>query len=281
MRYLWFLALIVLATLPAFAADKSNRESALDRVTRTNVLRCGFQYWDGGLVRDEQTGVMKGLIVELTDKIAGIADLKIEWAGPIDWGNVRAELDSGKIDAMCAGMWQAGQKARYMIFSDPFAYQGMEAYVRADETRFDRNFNGLNDAGVKIAVVDNDNGFFVAQNSFAKAKLFSMPMGATDTDMLMAVMTGKADVTFTAPGIAYQFMQANPGKVKALSPGRYLRVFGNTYVVGAGEFQLAHFLQTVLAEVENSGYVDDLIDRYNKDYPLMFIKKAKPYEAEK
>jgi len=275
MKFLFLIFLTVFLTNTAYAGP------ALDRVNKTNTIRCGFQYWDGGILRNEETDELEGFIVELTNEIAKIGGVKIEWVGPIDWGNVRAELETGKIDAMCAGMWQAGQKSRHMIFSEPFAYQGVEAYVKKDEKRFGKNFEGINSSDTKIATIDSDNSFFIAESNFPEASRHSMPLGTMDTDMLLAVKTGKADVAFTAPGIAYQFMQANEGVLKRLSPDNNLRIFGNTYVVKSGEFQLMHFFETVLAEIENTGFIDQLIDKYNEEYPFLFIKKAPEYEVSK
>lgn len=270
----YFIALLIcIVTLPAFAGP------AYDRLEKTNTLRCGFQYWDGGIIRNEDTGDLEGFIIDLTNELAKSGGFGVEWVGPIDWGQVKAELAAGKIDAMCAGMWQAGQKARYMIFSEPFVYQGAEAFVRPDETRFGKNFENINDPSVTVAVVDGDNDQFIANAQFPKAKQFSLPMGATETDKLQALTHKKADIVFTSPGQAYQFDQANPSKIKPLSKGNPLRVFGNTYVVNSDEFQLMHYIETLLAELENAGYVDRLVDRYNENYPLMFIKKSKPFEV--
>jgi ABC-type amino acid transport substrate-binding protein len=274
MKYIITLFLLAFS-MPAFAGN------AYDHLEKTNTLRCGFQYWDGGVAKNDKTAEMEGFIVDLTNELAKIGGFEVEWVGPIDWGQVKAELASNKIDAMCAGMWQAGQKARYMIFSDPFAYQGVEAYVRPDETRFTADFKNINDPSITIVVVDGDNDQFIANAQFPKAKQFSMPLGASETDKLQALIHKKSDVAFISPGQGYQFMQANPNSVQPLSPNNFLRVFGNTYVVNSEEFQLMHYLETLLAEIENSGYVDRLIDTYNKDYPHMFIKKTKPYVESK
>lgn len=274
-----FLTLILMAVIfvPAVAAAK---ESAYDRVMRTGTLRCGFNYIDSIISKDDRTGSMTGLAAELTNKIAEVGGLKVEWVGPLDWGNIRVELESGKIDAMCAAMWQSGQKAKYMIFSAPFSYQGLEAYIRADDNRFSGDVRKINDSKMTVVIIDNDNSDFIARTDFPKAKRFPLPQTAADADVFLPVVTGKADVAFAVTGLANQFIKHNPGKLKPLADGHYLRIFGNTYVVGANEFQLNHFIETTLAEIENSGYVDELIDRYNKQYPKMFIKKAKSYKTE-
>jgi ABC-type amino acid transport substrate-binding protein len=259
-------------------AQAGPQKSAYQRVVDTDTIRCGFQYWDGGVMRNEETGELEGLVVELTNKISEIGNVKIEWVGPIGWGNVQAELTSGKIDMMCAGMWQSGQKAKYLIFSEPFAYQGAEAFVREAETRFGKNFEGLNDEAVRIVTIDGDNDDQIVSDMFPSATKYAMPQATLDVEKLYAVSVGKADVAITSPGGGLQFMKENPGKIKRLSPHNYLRVFGLTYVFGSGEEQLARFIETAVEEIENTGYIDMLIDRYNQRYPEMYIKKRKAYE---
>lgn len=151
--------------------------------------------------------------------------------------------------------------------------------MRADDNRFNKNLAALNSPDVTIVIVDNDNADYVAQALFPKAKRVALPLGASDNDMLMHVKTKKADAAFTAPILGTRFMKANPNTLKQADPGHFVRVFGNTYVVGGDDFKLLHFINTVLAEIENSGFIDQLMQKYQAEYPDMFIPKQKPYQT--
>ncbi len=170
------------------AADKSS--SAYDRVLHSGTLRCGYQYWDGAIMRDEKTNRMHGPWVELTEALGKATGLKIEWTAQVSWDDVGAALKSSKIDAMCAGMWTSAAKAKEINFSTPLAYQAMEAFVRVDDHRFDSNLGALDDPLIKLAVIENDNSDFIAQQDFPKAQRISLgQMNGTDGDLLMYVMT--------------------------------------------------------------------------------------------
>src|ERR1700689_4446895 len=75
------------------------------RVMRTQTLRCGYEYWDGATMKDEKTGQVVGPWVDMMNAIGEAAGLKIEWTSQVGWSDVAAAIKSGKIDAMCAGMW--------------------------------------------------------------------------------------------------------------------------------------------------------------------------------
>ncbi|MFZ2620763.1 MAG: transporter substrate-binding domain-containing protein [Alphaproteobacteria bacterium] len=258
-----------------FAPTGSNsaaaKETAYERVMRTGVLRCGYNYWDPGVVKNAD-GSLGGYAVDVAREIAKVGELKLEWVGPIEWGNMVAELASNKVDAFCAGTWQAGLKAKHVIFSEPFSYEAVEAFVRVGDNRFVGNLAALNSPEVTLVVVDNDNSAFIAKDTFPKAKVVALPVGMSDADMLQYVITGKADATFVSLGLARSFMAANPNAIQPAAKGQYLRLFGNTMVVNGGEFQLNHFMETSLAELENSGVINRLIDAYADKH--IFLKKV-------
>lgn len=77
----------LLTAVPVLAAETGHA-----RVIKTGTLRCGFTFWDGGVMRDEKTNELKGFIVDLTNELAKVGDVKIEWVGPIDWGQNRRHV---------------------------------------------------------------------------------------------------------------------------------------------------------------------------------------------
>jgi len=156
------LVAIILSAITAFAITKltptptsitPQQETAYERVMRTGTLRCGFEYWDGALMRDEKTGTIMGPMADIMEAWGKAVGLKIEWTAQVGWGEVSAALKTNKADADCAGMWASAQKSKEITFSQPVAYQSLEAFVRKDDHRFDDNINLLNDPAVKIVVI--------------------------------------------------------------------------------------------------------------------------------
>ncbi|MDE2028946.1 MAG: transporter substrate-binding domain-containing protein [Alphaproteobacteria bacterium] len=263
---------------PAMQGKNAESESAFHRVIRTDTLRCGYQYWDGGVMRNEKTGKIYGPWVNVTDALAKAIGLKVEWTEQVGWGDVAAALKSHKVDAICAGIWTSGVKAREIAYTVPLAYQGIEAIVRADDHRFDGDVEKLNSPNVRLAVIDADNSDFIARQDFPKAKLDSLgQLTGTDSQQMMDVATGKADATFDIAGLFIQFNKNNANKLRLLMPGHMLRTFGLAFAVDNDEPKLLRLMNTGAEEIEYSGQLDKILDQGNKNWPEMYIKPTKPF----
>ncbi|MCB1562173.1 MAG: amino acid ABC transporter substrate-binding protein [Alphaproteobacteria bacterium] len=276
------LSLCVMIVFAAPAQAGAEEGGAYERMQQTAKLRCGYALWDPALIKDPETGEMTGAFVEFMNALGKATGLEIEWTQETDWGQVPEALKTGKIDAMCASMWPSSKKARVMAFSDPVYYNVVEAYVREGHEKLaGKSLADLNDENITIAVIDNDIADEIADFDFPKAQKLSAPTLVTDAHLLMDVATGKADVTFTSEAIAIGFRENNPGKIVRFVPAHPVRVFENTIGVDIHEYELLQVLNAATAELLNSGVVDRILDRYEKDYPGSFRRVSKPYEASK
>jgi ABC-type amino acid transport substrate-binding protein len=253
-------------------------ETSYERVVRTNTLRCGYQYWDGAIMRNEKTGELYGPWIDMMNAIAAATGLKIEWSSQVAWSDVGAALKANKIDGMCAGMWTSAAKAKEINFTVPLAYQAVEAFVRANDHRFDFALDTLNHEQTTIAVIENDNSDFIAKQDFplARRDILGQSFG-TDGDLLMDVKTKKADVTFTVAGLWQQFEKNNPNQIRRLSKEHQLRVFGLALAVNNDDQRLLQLLNSGEQEVQNSGMLDKILDKANQAFPDMYIKPIKPF----
>lgn len=254
------------------------QETSYERVVRTGILHCGYEYWDGGTMKDEKTGKVYGPWVDILEAIGKATGLKIEWTSQVGWSDVGAALKSNKIDAMCAGMWTSAAKSKEINFSVPLAYQAIEAFVRNDDHRFDNMLDRINENETKIAVIENDNSDFIAKQDFPRAQKISLgSINGSDSELLMHVLTNKADVTFTVTGLWRDFDKANPGKIRRLSPDHKLRVFGLAIAVNNDDPRLLQIINSGGQELENSAVLDKILDQANEKWPDMYIKPLKPY----
>ena len=287
MKFRQILPIVIVSFLTAYAAERyfqpsgmasGARETAFDRVVRSGTLHCGYEYWDGAVMRDTQTGEVYGPWVDLTNKLGKALGLRIDWTYQVGWGDVGVALKSGKIDAMCAGMWTSASKAKEIAFTTPLAFQALEAFVRTDEHRFDGGLESLNDPQVNMSVIDSDNSDFIAQGDFPKAHRVALSaLNGTDSEQLIQVMNGKADVAFVAAGAWRQFEKSNPGKIRRLAPEHKLRAFGLAYAVDNQDHRMVQMLNTAIDEIHNSNDIDKVLDKANIDFPDMYIKLLKQF----
>ncbi len=287
MKFSQILLVIVLACVSSFIAARYTapngatpqaRETAYERVIRTQTLRCGYQYWDSAVMRDEKAGTLYGTWVDIMNAVGDATALKIEWTAQIGWDEVGAALKANKIDAMCAGMWTSALKAKEIAYSTPFAYQSIEAIGRADDHRFDTSPASLNDPAVTISVIDNDNSDFIARQDLPKATRHALgQLSGTDNDLMMEVAMKKGDVTFTVPSLWRSFDKFNAGKLRRLYPGHAFRTFGLTIAVDNTDMRLLNVLNAAEQEIQNSGQLDKILDKAAKTWPDMYIRPAKMF----
>jgi ABC-type amino acid transport substrate-binding protein len=261
----------------AQAADRS----VYDHVVQTQTLRCGYNYYEPVIWRDNKTGDLKGIYVDYMKALGEATGLKIEWSQEVGWGDVPVALQTHKIDAFCAGTWADARRGVHIAFTTPVFYNAIETYARPDDHRFDANFDAINNLAVTISTVEGSIAADIAAKDFPRAKILTLPALQSDADMLLNVADKKADVAFTSQGPAGGFMKNNHGKLRRVAPGRPLRVFGVTTAVDIHEQELLSVLNTATEQLRNSGAIDHILAQYEKDYPNAFAKSTKPYELAK
>lgn len=269
-------ALLILSSIHAYAADKVF-ESAHDRVIKSGVIKCGYGVWPPIIIKDVNTGELSGIYYDYMTALAKSIGVKVEWT-EISWNTFPVDLNSGRIDAMCAGIWPAGARAREMDFTIPVNYVVINTYVRADDNRFDNALEKINSADITVSAMDGEMSSIVAQADFPNAKVLSLPSTASPPQIMLNVADGKADVTFSEAYTAGDFMVNNPGKLKPLPGGELIRVFGNTIAVGEGQIALKEMLDTGTNELLQSGVIEKILRKYEK-VPNAFYRVAKPYQT--
>lgn len=263
----------------AFAQSqlKPVRASAYDRVLASGTLRCGYIVTEA-LQKDPNTGAVTGIIPEILEEAANLLNLKIEWTEELVWSTYIAALQSGRVDAICTNLWMEPVGGRYLGYSLPLYFSGVGAYVRQDETRFDASLQAVDAAGVRIATMDGEMADLIAKQDFPAASRNAVSQLGDSSQLLMEVMTGKADITFVDVAIGNKFQRSNPGKVRNLVQDKPLRVFPNTIGFANTEIQLKFMLDSALSQLVNGGFVDKTLEKHSK-VAAGYYRVAKPYET--
>ena len=251
-----------------------SRESAYERVIRTNTLRCGYGLWEPGLSKNPKSGELQGIFYEYLQLIGKHTGINIVWTEEVGWGDYPAALNSGRIDAMCFGAWPKANLAREVMFTEPTYYLPVNAYVRVGDTRFDQAIDKINDPSVTIAVMDSELSSELAATRFTKAKTVSLTQLSDGGMLLLNVATRKADVTFTDAWTGAAYMQKNPGKVRSVPLERPLRLFGHTIPVARGEQMLVSLLNTATDEIMSTGEFEAIVRRYETIPGILMMQKS-------
>lgn len=253
---------------------KAAKETALERVLRTNTLRCAYTLYPTFVEKDPNTGKMSGLTYDLTEELGKALGLKVEWVAEVG----SAELFQGmgtKYDANCSSYWRTPERARGGDFTRPIFYTPSYIYVRADDDRF-KTLDDFNNPGVTLAMLDGEATSALLVQAFPKSKALSFPSLTPATDRFLAVVGGKADATAMEGSIGAAFMEANPGKLRQLMP------FGNmanVIVIPHHEQAFKNFLDAGIAALLEQGTLRTVINRHIRHRGTVLLPAGDAGEA--
>ncbi len=272
---------IMLIWVP-FVAQAAERESAYDRVIRTGVLRCGYIIWPPFLDKDLKTGAFKGMNYDYMQALADSLGLRVDWASEVTNGLQVEALRTGKIDAICSAEGPfVPRTARYLFYSEPLAYFSSAFYARPDDKRFDNNLDAINQPDVRIVTIDGDSSAEIAKAQFPRAISHNIPQTSPSGQMMMEVITGKADLlTIDAMSMA-AFLKENPGKLREVKLPKPVAVIPNTFSVlqGPGGMELVTLINQGIHNLRHFGSEDYILKQYMTEIGTGVFRVAKPYEV--
>lgn len=245
-------------------------KSLLDQIIKRGEIRCSYIPWPPMAIKDPNTGKVSGFFPEVLEKVGKQAGLKIVWVEQADWGTVIEGLKTHRYDMLGTAIWPNTNRALHASFTIPLCFSAVEAFVRTGETRIKR-IEDINSPSVTIGTIDGEMADFIARQDFPKAKRTGLPQMSDTAQLYLQLAQKKADVILHDLVAAGNFMNKNPGKIKRLSPGTPLRVFGNAYMLPKGEEEFRDFLNIALQELLNIGYVRSIMKKYEMDkatYPV-------------
>lgn len=270
----FFIGLVIVLWTPVFAWAGP----IFDRIEKTGTLKCGYIVTEG-LQKNPNTGAIEGIIPDILAETARLLNLKIDWAEELNWGNFTEALKSGRIDAICTNFWMEPNASKYVAYTIPLYYSGLGVYVRADDNRFSGdNLDALNDPKVRVSTMEGEMSGVIADQDYPQAqKVVVMQLGDS-SQLLMDIVSNKADVAFLDVAIGKRFERNNPGKVKNLVPNQPVRVFGNTIALPPNEPQIKTMFDATFAQLLNGTFVDRVLKKHI-DISEGYYSAAKPYGA--
>ncbi|HEY1096409.1 MAG TPA: transporter substrate-binding domain-containing protein [Alphaproteobacteria bacterium] len=260
----------------AHAAD----ESVMDRVLATNTIRCGYFLWPTYISKDANTKKLSGLNYDLMEAIGKNLGLKIDWVAEVGVGDVAMSLNTGKIDVMCATVWPSPGRIKSATLTIPEFYNVAYAYVRADDKRFDSDLNKANHADVKVSAIDGDYSSDLLKEKLPKATPAMLSQMASGSEILLQVVSKKADIAFVDASMVNDFLKTNPGTLRQVAGIPPIRFYGECLSVKRGEMELKNMLDLSILQLANDGSIDKLVQKYRKENNATFFSPAKTFIAQ-
>ena len=266
--------LLNVISLPAQAA-----EEVFERIMKTKEINCGYFVWPPYFTKDANTGKLSGIDYDIMEAIGKNIGFKLNWTTELSVSDVAAALEAKKIDMLCGTLWPSPARLQSMTLAAPAFYTSAYAYVRADDKRFDGDLNKANMKSVTIAAFDGSYTHDLAAEKLPEAKIASLPSGSAGSDLLLQIITKKADMVFSDEGLVNDFMKTNPGtlrKVGGIGPVRY---YGEVFALKRGEYQMKNMMDQSINQLTNDGVLKTIVDHYNKQYNASFFAPEKSFTA--
>jgi len=240
------------------------KESVYDRVMRTGTIRCGYALWQPSLMKDPNTGQFSGIIYDYVEALGKALNLKIVWAEETSWADFPTALETGRIDAMCAGVWPSAKRSRIIDYVKPVYFVPFMAYARADDTRFDNKIESLNSPEYTLTMTDGETSSIVAYADFPNSKKVELPKLSEISLNFLNVANRKADVYLNDLVSYYEFNEHNPGKLKIIPTPRPLRVFGAAIAIPRDQEGFRRMLDNATVELHQNGVIEKILQKYEK-----------------
>jgi polar amino acid transport system substrate-binding protein len=251
------------------------RETAFDRVMRTQTLRCGYAVWSPVLTKDANTGKIGGIAYDIIEALGKKLNLKIDWAEEASWGSIVEGLATNRYDAICVNIMSNSARVRAMDFTTPVLFGVEYMLVRDDDRRFAHN-NDLNSPNYTTAFLEGEAASFVAQQKYPQANFKSLPQGADYAVTFLELETKKVDAAIMELSTFREYEKSNPGKLKILDKLDPVLIARAGYGVPKGDIKLKTIMDVALEELEDDG----TIDRAIRDHAAAgsFLTPIKPYQ---
>jgi len=250
-------------------------ESVYDRVIKAGKIRCGYVVVRPSLSRDPNNGELSGISYDIVTQLGKDLGLKIEWVEETSFATMAEALNSNRFDMACTVIWSSTQRGRASSFTIPLYYSAINAYSRADDSRFD-NLASFNNPELTIATIDGSSAASIAQDDAPLAKTYSMPDLTDFSQVLVALTDKKADITFSEEAQVAVFLAHNPNAVRNLTPNQPVRLYANRLSMKLGEVKLSQMIDNGLQNLLNTGFIDRVLDKHAT--PKAYRRVMKPYQ---
>jgi ABC-type amino acid transport substrate-binding protein len=268
---------LVTVRLSAGISSAGFQNAVYNKVISSGVIHACYVAYVPAFIIDPKTGKLSGIFYDTLNKAATNMGLKVDWNLNADWGSQIEDLNSGKCDIVGSDSWSNSTRGKSAEFITPLYYSGIDAYVRSNDSRFSTDPLIANDPKYTVVYEDGETSQVITQQEFPNAKTVSVPQTADASEMLLDVISNKADMAFVDPAIANQFLITHPGSIKNVSVVKPVVVYGNVMMVKKGEFAFQQMIDNAINELLGNGYVDQVINKYEKEYPGVYYKDSLPY----
>lgn len=256
MKKLVRIAAIAAAALMAVSAAGCSSTRSLSDVKNSGKLMMStnaefepFEYKDGGEI--------VGIDIDISKKIAESLGVELE-ISDIAFDSLIPALQSGKADIVAAGMTADKERRESVDFSDPYFNASQAIIVAADSDITGPADLADKTVGVQLGTTGdqyctNEDG--ESEYTVAEVRRYSKGMEAVSD-----LMAGRIDAVVIDNFPAQKFVENNEGAIKVLDTALTEEEYA--IAVPKGNTEMLDAVNSVLAEMKESGELDEIVAKY-------------------
>lgn len=261
------IAAVLLATVLLLReGDSETHLNRFEEIKKSGVLRCGYIEFPPYLWRNDKTGILEGVMVDLMKEMEITSGLKIDWVPASNWGDIPADLNLGKYDIYCANVWLNTARAKEALGTDPIFYNRLLLFKhpgtdKTPETGMHQAIDGTMESNIMQRNVDQE-------------RQISLPGTTSYPEALRGLAQGKADYALFEENVAWEHNKNNPRlriEKPADAESHFMPI---VLMVGKNEHSLAAFLNAALMELDYMGVIKQLARKYNRPEHTIFYLQA-------
>jgi len=254
------LIIIVLAVIIIiFGQQKDSKESSIEN----DSIRVGYIIYPPLLTQDASTGELSGISYDIVEAVAKETGVEVDWAEEVGWGTALEGLKTNRYDVLGTQMWPNEAREKAASFSIAPMNSVLYPYIKAGDTRFSADdLSLINSSDIRISAVDGELAVFIAAEDYPKAQLKSLSQLTSYAEVFLGIVQGKADVAFTEPSAAEDFLKTQPSTIERLGDVP-VRSFGNSFAFNKESKGLMNDWNKALNKLIKDGTIEDILEKNN------------------
>ncbi|MGE0108380.1 MAG: substrate-binding periplasmic protein [Bdellovibrionales bacterium] len=278
MRFLMF-PLFVLALLLSVVTSATAKETAFERIQRTQTIRCGYVTYPPYVSKNLETGKFEGIIVDVMNAAGKELGYDIQWTQEVGYADFAEGMKTGRYDMFCQVLAGTPPRSKVAYFTEPLWHEGFYVYTRAGEKKRFQTKADINDPSTTIIGIDGEIFQLLGRKYFPKAKEMSLPNMTAPSDLFMSVATGKADIVFHGHVTYSRYAKNNPSQlVRALNEP--IIVLPCSLALPLGDNELQQMMNLTFEQLYRGNIIQDILAKYHLPEDVVF-RRYLPYVVPK
>lgn len=234
-------------------------QSSYNRILTTKVIRASYEDYPPSFMSKGQK--YTGIFYEVLERFAATNGFKTQYTEETGYGVIVDGLTQQRFDIFAATVWPTPARLQAASFTIPLYYSNVHMWVRKESAHFDYpQIRG--NSRFSIAVKENDISHAIAQEEFPNRRLVYVPQLSDPIELLNWVIDGKAEATFAEEYLVKQLPNQLRSQLIELETNNPIRQYGNSFMVGKGEYEFKKVLDKTIRSYLESGWITKLIKKY-------------------